>query len=357
MKYMLLMIILFSSNIQMYAQHTPYEPKGENWPKEIAGQYGNMDGIALFDDGTFILYGYATIVLGKYEKEKTYLKFTTEKLDTILVFGHKNPALVGKSTMVFSGFENGSNFIQFDSEMPQRVFNENANCFDSPFIFDAPEVPSKVNIITVSDRDDQHASSWTFSNDHQYNEFVFIHNQPKRAYEDFFGGFYQDEGGKLNIQLSHYGGEKGYKRRFENDENEQWPEILELRSGFEQMNDFQDDYFVNPGYSTFSAIDLSQYTFNESSNEFLKIGRADNELYYDQNAYNDDRVLRKLEPISLIFNANFVLSKDKIKPGSIFYTTCEEPDKSYKNPNHHIEEHTDARELMAIPPVPIPDKK
>lgn len=39
---------------------------------QYAGGYGSNDGVYLFDDGTFILYGYATAVFGEYKFDKMY---------------------------------------------------------------------------------------------------------------------------------------------------------------------------------------------------------------------------------------------------------------------------------------------
>ncbi|MCL7987077.1 hypothetical protein M8998_03875 [Sphingobacterium sp. lm-10] len=356
MKYILLLILMMSNTILLQAQQKPYIPQGDDWKKEISGQYGHLEGVSLFEDGTFMLYGYATLVFGTYQKDADHLKFTTEKLDTVQVFGHHNPNLTGKSTMVFSGFERGGNFVQFDREMPQRVFNENANCFDSPFIFNAPMIPSDGKIIIVSGWEGEETHAWSFNNDQQLNEFVFVHNQPKRAYQDFLGGFYHDKDGNLCIQLSNYGGEKGYTRRYAGTENDQWNDILDMKRQYAGTDDFDAKYFVNVSYATFSEVDLSQYTFDESGNEYIKIDSEENNDYYDQNPYNDDRVLRKLERLSLRVATDVVLSTDKIKPGSIFYTTCEEPEKSYKSPNHVQQEEVESETLITIPPVPIPDR-
>ncbi|GHE35834.1 hypothetical protein [Sphingobacterium griseoflavum] len=357
-KYMLLVAIPLLHILQISAQDMPYMPHGEDWKNKISGQYGHLEGIALFEDGTFLLYGYATLVYGTYVREAAHLNFTTNKSDTLSVFAHCNPASLGKSTMVFSGFEESDNFVQFDDEQPKRVFNENANCFDSPFVYVSPIIPSMVKIFSVSDREDTKAYTWLFSNAQQeFNEFFFMHRPPKPEYEDFFGQFFKDEDGKLNIQLSNYGGEKGYKRAFDSVENEEWNEIVAIKQQVSQAYDYQGDYFVNAAYATFAEVDLSQYVYQESSNAYIKSNQEDYGAYGEQNRYNDDRVLRKLERISLSAGTAAALSEDNTLAGSLFYTTCEEPEKSYKSPQATMDRYDPVLPApTTIPPVPITDK-
>ena len=81
--------------ISVSAQRKVYLQQGENQEryKEISGRYGSNDGICLFEDGTFMLYGYATAVFGHYGFEKDYLLFYTDKQDLFEIYAHQDPSL------------------------------------------------------------------------------------------------------------------------------------------------------------------------------------------------------------------------------------------------------------------------
>ena len=56
-----LMLILLASGF-IFAQKTTTDKRY----KEVEGRYGGNDGICLFDDGKYMLYGYATAIFGTY---------------------------------------------------------------------------------------------------------------------------------------------------------------------------------------------------------------------------------------------------------------------------------------------------
>ncbi|MEN5234041.1 hypothetical protein [Sphingobacterium faecium] len=89
MRILSLTIFILTMAVSTFAQGIPYIPKdtGENRLKEVSGRYGSNEGICLFDDDRFLLYGYATAVFGFYK-----FKFFTSCDDVEKSYHDKNDA-------------------------------------------------------------------------------------------------------------------------------------------------------------------------------------------------------------------------------------------------------------------------
>jgi len=115
-------------------QVTHYFPNGKDKAKTISGQYGGNSGICLFEDGRFLLYGYATSVFGSYVFEKDYLLFYPDEAPLFQLYGRHKPNFTDSTCINLAGFEEGKTYVQFDNDSTHRVFNDKANCF-SPLLF------------------------------------------------------------------------------------------------------------------------------------------------------------------------------------------------------------------------------
>lgn len=185
--------------------------------KKYAGRYGSSSGIVLFDDGAYLLYGYATVVVGTYRFENDQLFFSADHHDDFEVFAHRNTTLTEGARINFVGFERGGRtFVQLGSDSIRPVFNGDANCFDGPFVymnagkmqrFTITPVPpdfSKVNAAVDA--------SWAYSNKAGYNDFIFVHYAARREVEDFVAIILSTEKGEV-MKLSSFGGEQGYLKQ------------------------------------------------------------------------------------------------------------------------------------------------
>ncbi|MCH5686926.1 hypothetical protein LWM68_23230 [Niabella sp. W65] len=157
--------------------------------RQYAGRYGGNSGICLFEDGGFMLYGYATAVFGKYIFEKDYLSFFPDQPELFEVYAHYNKALGDSTRINFAGFQEGRTFIQFNKQKPQRVFNEDANCFDAPFVYQGVQPLTSFTLSFIKEsvwRDQGKGNpSWQYEVKSNYNDFIWIFNEPKREYENF----------------------------------------------------------------------------------------------------------------------------------------------------------------------------
>lgn len=316
--------LIFSSSAQ--GQNPGKDPRY----KQYAGQYGSSDGICLFEDGIFMLYGYATIVFGNYTFEKDLLRFTPDKQELFAVFAHKNPTIGDSTRIDFAGFERGETFVQFNKEKISRVFNEDANCFDGPFVY---QRPGKLTDITLSQTPDRYVeegkkseNSWLFKNDKGYNDFIFVYNRPAREYQDFVGKMKPGQDGVL--ALSNYGGDKGFTRRHKSGEGD-WGEILQMKAEYYQSKVQTAEFlYANKHYKVFTP-ELEGYTFDQKTEQFVSKLAAENEGYFKHNQYKDDRYLRAYSPLVAATKEHKENPADKNTP-FVFFSVCGEgSEKSY----------------------------
>lgn len=295
--------------------------------KKYAGRYGNTSGISLFEDGTFLLYGYATGVFGRYHFEKDYLLFYPDQQELFEVFAHQNPALGDSTRMNFIGFESGSKtFAQFNQDSLQQVFNDDANCFNGPFIH---QKVGKTNNLILSSLPAANAkpsaaanTSWHYGNKSGYNDFILIHNPPKREYENFSAMLSSEAGAEL-IKLSNYGGDKGYrKQKPDQEEQAQWKEFLEWKSQYDQSKGIQkNQLYANKQGKIFHEIVNSKYHYEAKTNQYRAIQDQTNDADDPQNQYNDPRYLRKYGKLQPETKNKFEGIKAAQK--SIFFSVCE----------------------------------
>ncbi len=335
--------------------------------KKYTGRYGGNSGICLFDDGRFLMYGYATAVFGDYKIDKENLLFFPDKLELFEIYGHHNKGIKGMQAN-FKGFErNGPAFIAFGNMGMQRVFNEDANCFDGPYVYETEQVPKNINLsipaVPASFRPAKSGASWTYDNKDAYNDFILIYNAPKREYEDFKGRIMSLEGKKI-IQLSNYGGEEGYGLNAA--EDSQWKEMLDWKKQYDSTpKDDLNTAYVNQHYRVFPKVALENYKLDLKKNLYIKnTGDNNDEEYYLNNEYQDDRALKKFVKLQPSKKQDKAELGAKQLGGSLFFTVCGEgSERSYHYKGLKSKKDTgetttlDTTAPMVIPPPPAPGKK
>jgi len=92
----------------------------------------------------------------------------------------------------------------------------------------------------------------------------------------------------------------------------------------------QDFVLVNQDYGTF-LLDLEDYVLNTKTNQYIR--ENINEIYLPANRYEDDRYLRKYIRQQPNAKKEENLSQMRIANGSIFFTSCDDVEKSYHYKN------------------------
>ncbi|MCD0488996.1 preprotein translocase subunit SecD [Pedobacter sp. MC2016-14] len=330
-------------------------PKDSRY-KKYAGRYGNSSGIVLFEDGTYLLYGYATLVFGTYRFEKDQLLFSADRQELFEVFAHHNPSLKTGARINFIGFERGSKtYAQLANDSIRPVFNENANCFDAPFVylksgklaeFTLAALPPEFHRSTSSVN-----TSFSYVNNAGYNDFIFVHNATKREYEDFVAIIVATEKGEV-IKLSNYGGEKGYLKQKQDKGEQQWKEVLDLKSQYEQEKRFNKDViYANQHYNTFPKPETARYVYDKKENLYTALEAKENKSRYMQDQYNDPSYLRQYQKLAPKSKSEFKIDVTHLAK-SLFFTVCGEgAELSYKY-NGFIEYKIQHEQIpVVLPPV------
>ena len=108
-------------------------------------------GIMLFPNNTFAAWTYMTVIRGYYQKrpDGVYL-LKPQREPLFLVYGYHNDSIgKDKVRIRFVNFEEGKNYIQYESGKTYSVFNDHPNCFSHEYIhtFDRKEVGNTLTLI------------------------------------------------------------------------------------------------------------------------------------------------------------------------------------------------------------------
>jgi hypothetical protein len=211
--------------------------QGQTNEKQYIGRYGRYDGVCLFEDGQFLLYGYATAVFGRYTKNGEKILFYPDRRDLFEVYGNQNPQIEERqSRWQFIGFEEGATFAQFDQDSTHRVFNTDANCFTYPYITNRTQ---RVERIALMDQADGSSTfdTFLFVNTAAYNDFVLVYNKIGEEHHDFVGRLEDNV-----LKLSNYGGDNGYIKQ---EEDKEWDEFLQFKAQYEQEAEYRENSYID----------------------------------------------------------------------------------------------------------------
>jgi len=108
-------------------------------------------GIMLFPNKTFAAWTYMTIIRGYYQKRPNGVYLLKPQREPLfLVYGYHNDSIgKDKVRIRFVNFEEGKNYIQYESGKTYSVFNDHPNCFSHEYIhtFDRKEVGNTLTLI------------------------------------------------------------------------------------------------------------------------------------------------------------------------------------------------------------------
>ncbi len=343
--------------IAVASAQPPLLISGKDPYKQVAGRYGANEGICLFEDSTFLLYGYATAIFGSYRFEEERLLFYPHKPERFEVYATQNKS-IGKDVKInFVNFEgNGRTFFQPGADSVRQVFNDGANCFDAPFVVQERKIPAAFTLSAeMPDYEPSPgANAYYYENTGLYNDFMIVYYPSKRIYEPFSASFYKEEGQVL-LGLSDFVTAKGYyKNEADEDESKQWTEVLEMKAQYDAEREMiKEGAFANEHYNTFWP-DIQAYDFDPVRNLYVSKAAAENEAYFQDDPYNDDRYLRRFVPLLPKTKSKLNTSGLPLANASIFYTLCDagaENTYHYKALESRYENKDTIQETIAAPPL------
>ncbi len=292
--------------------------------QSVAGRYGGVqDGFCLFDNGRFFLYGYATLVPGTYHVEKDRIRFVPDKpANMFMVFARENKALQDSVRMYFNGFERGETFLQLNNGKTRRVFNENANCFNPPYIYEDAIVPSQIAFSHAAgnyDVEKVENNTEIYRPEKKYNDFVLLYQKPNRYQEPFVGVITKEEGETvLRTSLT---GSRGLLY----EPNDKEAEEMKAYLGEGKAKAKEDVLYANRFYKLLTEIDTAGYTYNAATGQYTAHDARPDEQATE---YNDVRILYKYTLLIPASKENRKPEKAQLPP--VFYTACGDPENSYR---------------------------
>lgn len=303
--------------------------------KKYEGCYGSSSGgLCLFEDGTFLLYGYATAVFGTYEPTGNLLQFHPKRPPVFEVYAQKNPTIRDSIRMNFNGFEEGNTFIMLDQEKPHSVFNANANCFSAPFVYQKAGTHSAFTLFLNGEDNElesgEHKQSWKYVFDPVYNDFILVYNKSLRYYKPFTAYCNQTKEDVAEMKLSDYITGKSLSRYKKAGSDAEWDELVNWKNLYFNQADREKEIYANIHYNTFTKPEDMDYILDQETNQYLSKHYKEDTEDFDSDAYNDRRVLRKYSKIQPkeTLQQKVLIPVSDLPP--LFYTTCEEPEISYQ---------------------------
>lgn len=316
----------FALHVNSWAQKKDSVSNAKDSFKQVAGLYGSNSGVCLFEDGKFLLYGYATMVFGSYEIENEKLFFTPDKFEKFLVFAARNKAIGDSFQIYFQGFEDGTTFLQLDVDSLKHLFNEEANCFSNPYIFHGAKIPGNITLFDQAIEGGWEEmgvpNAWEFAVGQGFNDFMIFYNQPRRERQDFMGRIELANKTKV-LKLSSYGGDEGYFKQAKAGEKN-WNELLEFKKQYYEAEAHADTIYANKSYNRFSILGSENYQYDSLLGMFVDIYNKDNDSYYQDDAYHDSRFLLKYTKLIPISKVKADLKQEHISSSSIFNASCGE---------------------------------
>lgn len=316
MKYIISLYLTLGLYFSLFAQHTSDK-------NPYIGRYGDSAGIWILEDGQFLLYGNAMLVFGRYHIHQNYIEFLPDRRDMFEIYGHHNPELnSGESRFNYFNFEDGNTFAQYDQDSIHRVFNIDANCFPEHIFIRTNTIPQDISLYAAPEPwyDNYFAmiprERWSFGNKEMYNDFILVYNHIDRERLPFYGA---TEGTKLI--LSNFGGEDGYRKQDDNEEDNDWQEILLLKEEYKAYQAYGDDLYSNRNFKI-SQPELKNYTLDESTNQYMVADTSFNAEYFAQDPYHDDRMLRKYVKMNRNLLSVDLLNINDLASKTIFHLSC-----------------------------------
>ena len=284
-------------------------------------------GIMLFPNKTFAAWTYMTVIRGYYQKrpDGVYL-LKPQREPLFLVYGYYNDSIgKNKVRIRFVNFEEGKNYIQYESGKTYSVFNDHPNCFSHEYIhtFDRKEVGSTLTLIHHMGYYDEEVS-YLFEGEGIKNTLQF----DLGAYNDFLISYEELNHLKADMVLvpMELEGEKGafFHRG-------KWPEE-ELKMVKERLKEVPKEHLKRFFVPKEKSKDISQesisflYADNIEPPTTLIVSKKENRVV--GGSYTSKLIKDKKYRSYLQVNTQGSITDPKqlkVEPKTIFVSECEKP--------------------------------
>ena len=335
--------------------------------KPFSGRFqGSSSGIFIYDDGTFLLFGYATLVLGKYEIKDQTIFFTPDiDKQPFTVLGRNNTLLKNETSLTFGGsfFRSGPTYIKLDDQPVQPIFTETNGSISPTYKTTISPGPKSIKLLQNSYGSYYTNNTSTFELPAEFNDYLVLYNRTISEQKPFYGVVEQKEG------KSYLNCDWGTFQKVVGEGDEEWETfVTNFRKNVLQTENETDFYFndqlksakgFNQLSEEFSIFDISQYTLDQASNKYILSGDYtkgndySNALVTD---YHDESIILKYKEIAPTETSLTDFEHLKITAPPLF--SAAQMEHKYDEPDLSQDKKLQkAVPLNTIPPPPPPKIK
>ncbi|RZL51242.1 MAG: hypothetical protein EOP00_00045 [Pedobacter sp.] len=275
-------LLLFSTTI--IAQETTMK-------NSISGMYGqgSQSGIYIYDDGTFALFGYATLVMGKYTLKDDQINFLPDiSKQVFTVLGRKNPNIKKGVKLTFSGnfLNDGPTYIKFDNDPLINTFEEDYDGGSSEYVAELPYQPKTISLAQNTVNHLYRYNTNTFNLSENCNDFMLFYHKTISEQKPFSATLKTDNG--KTILQSRWGEfikyEIGKDTEFETFLTNYKKQAIKDKDV--KVFYFNDQLKTAKGFNylseEFSIFDINNYVLDEASNKYIR-----NDIYKKGTNYSN----------------------------------------------------------------------
>ncbi len=348
--------------------------------EEIEGSYsqGSTAGIYIYNDGTFALYGYATLVFGEYKIENEEIAFTPDiPKQAFSIMGRKNMKIENGANFTFTRKfdDDGPTFIKIDEANFQPLFDESNEGGRPNYTIDFAKKPKTISLGLQTPNNKHIYNTNTFSLDNEYNEFLVFYYPTNSAQKPFRGQISTKEGDTALV----CGWGTFIKAKVEEEESGE-DEMIRFLNQYKkerQNNKDAKEVYLNDqlktanGYNYLSEqeniFDITNYVFDEKSNKYIHKDLYQKGKNYRNavvNDYHDEDILLKYQVIetSSVSNTKYnelKILKKPLLPNEVSEKRKEKEEEELEQANERLGEEIQLDllyEQTYIEPIPEADK-
>lgn len=294
-------------------------------PREILAEFnnGSEGSIFLLNHQDFVLIGYATFILGKYNITKNKIKFTPLKAELpFTILARENKTLKEKINITFEGeYVNSPVAIQFDDNDVMKVFPEDFEG-GAPYYSMKIKKHQTISLSLFENTNQKLNTRYVFPLSPPFNEYLLFIHPPKEEEKAFLG--------ILNAKSEYRILETQWGEFVENKdkpEEETIEYIFRYKALLEKQKSDSVFYFNDQYKGTYDGesdenfkLNLQQYAFDEESNKWIRKDiYQKGGKYIDEIAeyYHDQRILLEYRKIKIL-KKEIVENKYHLNDKSLF---------------------------------------
>ncbi|TDO21338.1 hypothetical protein CLV32_2443 [Pedobacter duraquae] len=276
-----------------------------------SGRYlqGSTAGIDIYDDGTFALYGYATLLWGKYTLEHNNISFVPDvPKQPFVMLGRKNTSIKKGIKLTFAGSfnRNGLTYVKFDAAEMMRVFAEGYPTGESSFTKQIAYRPETLTLAENYDQNFYQFNTNSFKLPVHFNDFLLYYAAGSSEQRPFEGTL--ETIGDTVVLDTRWG---KFEKQTEVKDVE-WDTYMKRSKKEKSQEDKNTVFYFNDQLKSATGVnylteepsifDIKNYTLDPASNKFIRKDIYKKGVDYTKAKvadYHDERYMLSYERVPL----------------------------------------------------------